>query len=229
MRKFRLTATLSTALLNLCVIECAVAAEKKAGVDSAFHVSEKVEAILDKRCYFCHDEDEQKGDIRLDNLHELDIPKRLDLFNRMQEQVYFRHMPPKKKKQPTEEQRKALLTYLSTELGVHQASTLEGKLQKPEYGNYVNHEKLFSGEYKDEPGFTYDRRWLMSEYIFNAKFQRILENTTQIKRGKKRFPVVGGSKIQNLNLANPFLLPTVSGVRCYANEDLTGGRDLMPD
>ncbi len=223
MRRSRLIAALSTALLNLCVIECAVAAEEKAGRDSTFHVSEKVEAILDKRCYFCHDEDEQKGDIRLDNLHELDIPKRLDLFNRMQEQVYFRHMPPKKKKQPTEEERKALLTYLSSELGIHQASTLEGKLQKPEFGNYVDHEKLFSGEYKDEPGFTYDRRWLISEYIFNAKFQRMLENVTQMNRGKKRSIVMGGSNIQNLSLANPFLLPKSSGVRYYATEDFTGG------
>ena len=175
---------------------------------------------MDKRCYFCHDEDEQKGDIRLDNLNDLDTPKRLDLFNRMQEQVYFRHMPPKKKKQPTEEERNALLAYLSTELGIHKASTLEGKLQKPEFGNYVDHTKLFSGEYKDEPGFTFDRRWLISEYIFNAKFQRILENKSQIKRGKQRTSVVGGSKIQNLSLANPFLLPNASGVRYSCMEKL---------
>ncbi|MFT5904555.1 MAG: hypothetical protein ACI9E1_000139 [Cryomorphaceae bacterium] len=223
MRKSRLITAASTALLSICVIECGVAAEQKTGVDRAFHVSEKTEAILDKHCYFCHDEDEQKGDIRLDNLNDLDTTKRLDLFNRMQEQLYFQHMPPKKKKQPTEEERKALLAMLSTELGVHQASTLEGKLQKPEFGNYVDHEKLFSGEYKDKPGFTYDRRWLISEYIFNAKFQRMLENKTQIKRGKKRSVVMGGSKIKNLSLANPFLLPTASGVRYYATEDFTGG------
>ena len=223
MRRFRITAVACTALLNICLIEWAAASADKTKPEITFQVSDNVEAILDKRCYFCHDEDEQKGDIRLDNLNDLDTPKRLDLFNRMQEQVYFRHMPPKKKKQPTEEERNALLAYLSTELGIHKASTLEGKLQKPEFGNYVDHTKLFSGEYKDEPGFTFDRRWLISEYIFNAKFQRILENKSQIKRGKQRTSVVGGSKIQNLSLANPFLLPNASGVRYYANEDLTGG------
>ena len=104
------------------------------------------------------------------------------MLNRMQEQLFFQHMPPEKKKQPSEAERESLLAVISTELGAHSASTLEGKLQKPEFGNYVDHEKLFSGEHADLPGFTYDRRWLISEYIFNAKFQRILENATTARR-----------------------------------------------
>lgn len=112
---------------------------------------------------------------------------------------------------------------VSSELGAHNASTLEEKLQKPEFGNYVDHEKLFSGEYKDLPGFTYDRRWLISEYIFNAKFQKMLENVTMGQFKGQRISLLGSNKIQNLSLTNPFLLPNISGVRYYANEDLTGG------
>ena len=40
-------------------------------------------AFLDRYCYSCHDEDTQKGDIRLDTLGELETSKRLDLLNRM--------------------------------------------------------------------------------------------------------------------------------------------------
>ena len=115
------------------------------------------------------------------------------------------------------------MALLAKELGAHHASTLEDKLQKPEFGNYVNHEKLFSGECKDLPGFTYDRRWLISEYIFNAKFQEMLEQKTTGKRGNKSTNILGSNKIQGLSLTNPFLLPNISGVRYYANEDLTGG------
>ena len=211
------------ALLCSGLIGMAAATDREATPELTFKVSRETEDILDYHCYACHDEDTQKGEIRLDNLASLETSKRLDLLNRMQEQLYFEHMPPKKKRQPSDEERKALLSVISTELGLHQASTLEGKLQKPEFGNYVDHEKLFSGEYKDMPGFTYDRRWLISEFIFNAKFQRMLENATSMRRGKERFTVVGASKIQKLSLANPFLLPTNSGVRYYANEDLTGG------
>ncbi|QTN33318.1 DUF1588 domain-containing protein [Akkermansiaceae bacterium] len=190
---------------------------------AAFTVPENAEAILDRYCYNCHDEDSQKGDIQLDDIGSLDTQKRLDLLNRVQEQIYFQHMPPKNKRQPDEAERKAILAVISAELGNHNASTLEGKLQKPEYGNYIDHEKLFSGEYKDVPAYTTDRRWLISEFIFNAKFQRILEKKTMANRGKKRFEVVGSKRLQEVSLANPFLLPKTIGVRYYANEDLTGG------
>ncbi len=208
-------------ILPFCIMGSALA--EKAKPAHVFALSDKAEVILDRYCFTCHDEETQKGNIRLDNLADLDTPKRLDLLNRVQEQIYFQHMPPKEKRQPNEEEQKSILGFISADLGVHGASTLEGKLQKPEYGNYINHEKLFSGEYKDVPAYTTDRRWLMSEFIFNAKFQRILGNKTMANRGKERFEVVGSKKLPGVSLANPFLLPKTVGVRYYANEDLTGG------
>jgi hypothetical protein len=223
MIRARSIAAAFTAILNTGIAGLAAASDEKPGTPPAFRISGETEALLARYCYNCHDDEDQNGDIRLDNLTEMDTQKRLDLLNRMQEQLYFQNMPPKKKRQPSEEERKAILAVVSKELGVHHASTLEDKLQKPEYGNYVNHEKLFSGEFKDLPGHTYDRRWMISEYIFNAKFQRMLENETRLKRKDKAVTVVGGNSIRDLSLANPFLLPTNSGVRYYANEDLTGG------
>ncbi|MFN9565960.1 MAG: hypothetical protein ACK572_02975, partial [Akkermansiaceae bacterium] len=222
MSKALLTAVTFITVLHACMFESALAVEK-AEPSHTFKLNENSEAILDRYCSSCHDEETHKGDIRLDNLAELDNAKRLDILNQMQEQIYFQNMPPKEKRQPSEEEKKAILAVLSTELGVYKASTLEDKLQKPEYGNYVDHNKLFSGEYKNLPGFTYDRRWLISEYIFNAKFHRMIDGLTMMNRKDKRFNVLGSSKIQNLGLANPFLLPTNSGIRYYANEDLTGG------
>ena len=216
MKRTRKIGSVFTVALTICL-------SNAAAESSAFKLSEDADALLDNYCYSCHDEDTQKGDTRLDHLAELDSEKRLDLLNRMQEQLFFKHMPPKKKSQPNEAERTSLLKMISKELAAHQASTLEGKLQKPEFGNYVDHEKLFSGEYKDEPGFTYDRRWLISEYIFNTKFQRILENQTTAKNKNKRVSVVGSKRFRDFSLTNPFLLPNRSGVRYYANEDLTGG------
>jgi hypothetical protein len=184
----------------------------------------QVEDLMANYCFDCHDEDSQKGDIRLDNLFELKLPKRLDLLNRMQEQAFFRHMPPKKKKaQPSDAERKSLVDWMSGELKKHDGSRFEDKLRKPEYGNYVDHDKLFSGEFKELPGFTYDRRWLISEYIFNDKFDRMLKGqATGYHRGK-RYPVFGSKRFHRLTPTNPFLLPNRSGVRYYANTDLTGG------
>ncbi|QTN32075.1 DUF1588 domain-containing protein [Akkermansiaceae bacterium] len=212
------------AILCACAVHPAAASDEKGNPESAFQVPEKIEYLLEDHCWKCHDYGTQKGEIRLDDLAGMENPKRLDLLNRIQEQVYFKHMPPKKEDQPSEEDRKELLAFISGELAKYEASTLEGKLQKPEYGNYIDHEKLFSGEYKDVPAFTTDRRWLISEFIFNAKFQRILENNASLRKPDgSKIPVVGNYRNREVSLANPFLLPKKAAIRYYANEDLTGG------
>ncbi|MEK6233768.1 MAG: hypothetical protein N2C14_03565, partial [Planctomycetales bacterium] len=186
-------------------------------------VPKATRAILASRCIDCHGADASEGDVRLDALEKLNKAERLALLNRVQEQLFFDKMPPEDEEQPTAVERARLADWASSELNKHNASKLEGKLQKPEYGNYVDHEKLFSGEFKELPGFTHDRRWLISEYIFYAKFQRMLQGRSTARRDGKNVSVFGGNRFQQLSLTNPFLLPTRSGVRYYANTDLTGG------
>jgi len=195
-----------------------------AGKATPFAMPAQLEDLTANYCLDCHDGEVQKGDIRFDNLTDLKLLNRLDMLNRMQEQIFFKHMPPKKKKaQPSEAERQQLFDWISEELTKHDASRFEDKLRKPEYGNYVDHDKLFSGEFNDLPGFTYDRRWLISEYIFNDKFHRMLKGQgTGYHRGK-RYPAFGSKRFHHFTPTNPFLLPTRSGVRYYANTDLTGG------
>ncbi len=208
----------------LAALACLVSATTtSAESGKKFHLSDGTEDILATHCWNCHDEEDQKGDIRLDNLAELDLDKRLNILNRIQEHVYFDHMPPKKKKRPSEEERKAILGFLKRELAKHEASTLEGKLQKPEYGNYIDHQKLFSGEFAKVPAYTTDRRWLISEYIYNAKFQRILRGRTVLGHRGKHGEAKGSKRFEGLGISNPFLLPKKIGVRYYATEDLTAG------
>jgi len=195
--------------------------------EGLFVVRPEVKNILGNYCYDCHDKETAKGDIRLDNLVDLSLDARLDLLNRMQEKVYFEEMPPKKKKsQPSNEERAQLIAWLSAELRAHNASKLEDKLRSPDYGNVVDHEKLFSGKYKDLPAFTPDRRWLISEFIFDAKFNKLLNFSPSINVDGKRQLVVGENNRNGVNLTNPFLLPTNSGVRYYDTTPLDGGHLL---
>ena len=183
-----------------------------------------IEYLLEDYCWKCHDSATQKGEIRLDDFTELELGDRLELLNRMHEQTFLEHMPPQEEDdQPSAEDRAKLIAWITAGLEPHGGSKLEAKLKMPAYGNYVSHEKLFSGEFAGLPGSTPDRRWLISEYIFNAKFQRILEVRPSLSRGRERIPVIGSKQIRELPLANPFLLPKTVGVRYYANEDLTGG------
>lgn len=47
-----------------------------AAENPAFSVHPRAGEILEQYCYDCHDEDTQKGDIRLDNLGELPLSTR---------------------------------------------------------------------------------------------------------------------------------------------------------
>ena len=182
-----------------------------------------VATILAQRCADCHGADLAEGDVRLDAIAALGLDARLDLLNRVQEQLFLQRMPPEDEEQLTAAERVSLESWVSQELHKYNAAKFEKKLQKPEYGNYVDHDKLFSGEFKELPGFTYDRRWLISEYIFNAKFQRMLQGNARAKRRGATVSVLGSHRFQQLSLTNPFLLPNRSGVRYYADTDLTGG------
>ena len=135
--------------------------------------------------------------MRLDNLHGLSLEARLDMFNRIQEQVYLEQMPPKKKSQPTVQERAELVAWIGGELHAHNASKLEEKLRYPAYGNAVDHTKLFGGK-STEVAFTPARRWLVSPQIFAQRVRDI-------------FALEGRERGRNMyGVTNPFLLPDAS-------------------
>jgi len=196
--------------------------------EPGFRVRPEAAALLERYCHSCHAKDTTSGDVRLDNLASLKLDERLDLLNRVQEQVFLGEMPPKHETQPAEAERDRLVAWVSSELRAHNASKLEDKLRMPEFGNVVDHDKLFSGKYQDLPGYTPDRRWLISEFIFDAKFNTLLDYVGQRDIDGKRHHVIGdnGRNGVRVNLTNPFLLPTRSGVRYYDTTSLDGGHLL---
>lgn len=182
--------------------------------EPSFQVPAKPAALLQEYCLDCHEEGTEKGDIRLDNLAEIPLQARLDLMNRALEQVYLKQMPPKKKDQPSEEERNELGGWIWKELHTHNASKLEEKLRYPSYGNYIDHEKLFSGKIK-EPAFTPARRWLVSPMIFDERVRDVFS----LEGRERNMPLAG--------VTNPFILPDHSGVRDYDIGLLDGGSLLV--
>jgi hypothetical protein len=204
----------------------AISSTHLSGEPTNFKVDPKIADLLGSYCTDCHEEGTEKGKFRLDNLEELPLDSLLDVMNRMHERVYFEEMPPKKKDQPTEEERKQLAGWLASVLDANHAATLAEKLRMPEYGNKVDHEKLFSGRYAALPASTPDRRWLINEFIFDAKFNKLLDHNGRRNIDGKGQLVIGDNHRGGVNLTNPFLLPTHSGVRYYDTTVLDGGHLL---
>ena len=183
-----------------------------------FAISKNATDVLESHCLDCHDADTQKGEVRLDALDGMALEARLDLLNRVQEQLFLKEMPPKKKSQPSEAERTALVDWVRGELRKHGASKLEEKLRYPSYGNYVDHEKLFSGEVKVK-AWSPARRWLVSPQIFHERVMDVFQ-----LEGRER---AGFVTRKFFGVTNPFMLPDHSGVRDYDLTSLDGGHLLV--
>ncbi|MCP4815940.1 MAG: hypothetical protein GY888_25775, partial [Planctomycetaceae bacterium] len=186
----------------------------------SFAVPTATAQVLQKNCVGCHGPDTEEGDIRFDTLATLSLAARLDLLNKAQEQLFFGLMPPAEADQPAEADRTLLAGWLRTELRKHGASQLDDKLRYPDYGNYIDHKKLFSGEIKTK-GYTPVRRWLVSPQIFQERVTDVFklegrERDSYSKQGKQFYGVT-----------NPFVLPDHSGVRYYDLSTLNGGHLLV--
>ncbi|PHR93423.1 MAG: hypothetical protein COA78_32960 [Blastopirellula sp.] len=221
--------------ITLLLATGAVALDTAHATD-ALVIPKTLQAVIDNRCVDCHNTNESESDVRLDGLAKMKLDERLELLNRVQQQLYFELMPPKDEDPLTVVERARLAEWVSTELNRHNASKLEDKLRLPDYGNYVDHDKLFSGQHKDLKAFTADRRWLISEFIFNAKINRLIDHKAVRTIDGQQMSVIGDNGVNlgtrfgggtlRQSITNPFLLPTNIGVRYYDNTMLTGGHLL---
>lgn len=199
---------------------------------------DKAMQVMETHCYSCHGAEKQKGDIRFDALEAIDPVDLRNLFADAKESLHFGDMPPEEaKSQPSKEERGLLMKWLETQVSGDAAMALAEKLKRFEYGNVVDHAELFSGKHAELAGYTPDRRWLVSEFIFNEKVNRLLDyHPTRTIYGKQA-AVRGDSGVHwspkteqgnkfRRTITNPFLLPKKVGVRYSANDALSTGHLL---
>jgi cytochrome c553 len=175
-------------------------------------------ATLTRYCADCHGREQSEADVDFGKLTTLGLAEQLELLNRVQDQLFFKTMPPADSEQLSPDDRTTLVNWLRAELRKHDASKLDEKLRYPAYGNYVEHEQLFEGSV-EAVAFTPARRWLVSPQIFH---ERVLDVFQLQGRERDSFRLQGFPGV-----ANPFVLPEQSGVRYFDHGTLDGGTLLV--
>ena len=186
---------------------------------STLSASESVEmaavrTALLEHCVECHNSETAEGEVRFDNLPELSSVKQLDMLNRAEDQVFFKLMPPEDSSVLPNEQRVRLRHAIGAVLRKNQASDLERRMRQPGYGNFIDHETLFSGAVTEKP-FTPARRWLVSPQIFHERVNDVFKLEGRARQRKF------------YGVTNPIVLPDNSGVRYFDSTSLDGGHLLM--
>jgi hypothetical protein len=186
---------------------------------STLSASESVEmaavrTALLEHCVECHNSETAEGEVRFDNLPDLSSVKQLDMLNRAENQVFFELMPPEDSGVLPNEQRVRLRDAIGAVLRKNQASDLDQRMRQPGYGNFIDHETLFSGAVTEKP-FTPARRWLVSPQIFHERVNDVFKLEGRARQRKF------------YGVTNPIVLPDNSGVRYFDSTSLDGGHLLM--
>ena len=127
--------------------------------------------FLKQNCIRCHGEEKQKGKLTLHKAtYDFSKVETSELWVKILEQLTAGDMPPPdEKNQPSVTERNAVIELIDEQvLLAGSGEAYRKKLLAPEYGNWVNHEKLFSGEIKTPP-FSPARLWRFSPEIFAHK------------------------------------------------------------
>ena len=123
-------------------------------------IPEEVVGMLEKHCTRCHNDEEKKGGINLDNL---DIDWTAKDAAKMWEKAYnvvaHQQMPPVDRDQPSTEEKQVLLRFLDGELTRHTAigGTLPRRLNRLEYRNSIRTTFQMDG-FELPAGFPRDTR-----------------------------------------------------------------------
>ncbi|MDB4810054.1 DUF1588 domain-containing protein [bacterium] len=154
--------------------------------------------LLREHCIDCHNPDDPAGEIDLVSLVDpLNVNPDLSRWESVLTQLVLGEMPPLGESQPTEVEKGEVVKRIHMELDKSgRRFDLFEKLDSPEFGNLVNHQKLFSGDVLDKP-YSPARLWRTSPKVF--------ENT------KNRY----GFDAQALR--QPFIVDDKEGIKDYAN------------
>ena len=154
---------------------------------------DKVAPFIDTYCIDCHEEGNAKADFRLDDIDPLITGgKDIERWEKALEMISIGDMPPRKKKQPAKHLRRQIEGRILGELRKIGREPDESRLTRPEFGNRVDHDELFSGEHKG-PASSPPRMWRINEYIY----KRFVRDRRLGRGGGNPFAPLGGHSFKD--------------------------------
>jgi hypothetical protein len=131
---------------------------------------ETVKPFLQQHCVDCHSGTDAEGKTRLDQImSDLSSDSAAQVWENVLQALQFDDMPPPDEERPDALAKAKVVLWIEQQMEVSgRAENYRDKLLKPEYGNYISHELLFSGSVKTPP-FSPSRLWRFSPQIFKRK------------------------------------------------------------
>ncbi len=131
---------------------------------------EVVRPFLKKHCIECHGDAEGEADVDLSGtVGDITNATQANHWLKVLNQLQAGLMPPLEEKRPDSQQRSEVARWIESRvISSGHGEAHRRKMLLPAFGNYVDHDLLFSGKIT-EPPYTPSRIWRTSPYIFAAK------------------------------------------------------------
>ncbi|MGE3803567.1 MAG: DUF1588 domain-containing protein [Gemmataceae bacterium] len=121
--------------------------------------------FLRQHCFECHANGKAKGDVDLSQLgNDLKEEATADLWSNVLRQIVLGQMPPARQPRPDALASEQVVKGIdATLVKAGHDSVLHGIVTHPSFGNYIDHDLLFSGKLKG-PAYSPSRLWRRSAY-----------------------------------------------------------------
>ncbi len=137
------------------------------GEATSSHFEGAARSFLGNHCMECHDEEVQKGGVNLGGIGmDFTAGEAGGRWLEILDQLEIGSMPPKDKTQPGHPERMRMIGAIREQFRLA-GKPVERLRPGPEYGNYLDHASLFSGEHRG-PSYSRPRIWRISPYIDGA-------------------------------------------------------------
>ena len=155
------------ALGALVAASPAPAAGADASAKAAFH--QQVAPFLKTYCTGCHNPEKKKGKLTLHDISPTVVREtNADLWATVLDQIEAGEMPPEEaEEQPGGKARKAVADWIRSELGHAGYERDPDLLRRPEFGNHLDHDKLFDPA-NASPSYSLPRVWRRRAELYPA-------------------------------------------------------------
>ena len=192
--------------------------------DRAAAYSRHVKPLIEAHCVRCHGADDPEGGISLHNLRAAGAaPTELTTWKKVFERLEDGTMPPKNKKQPLPGDRQVATAWIKAALTAGGVAFDEYRLLRPERGNWVDHDALFSGKQIGEAS-TPGRIWRLSPRGYRTLMRRIAEQCRARLPQREKGGLLDFDPVNDLD--SPWELPSQWNFADYSTAHRVGEAEI---
>jgi len=192
--------------------------------DRAAAYSRHVKPLIEAHCVRCHGADDPEGGISLHNLRTAGAaPAELTTWKKVFERLEDGTMPPKNKKQPLAGDRQVAAAWIKAALKAGGVAFDEYRLLRPERGNWVDHDALFSGKQIGEAS-TPGRIWRLSPRGYRTLMRRIAEQCRARLPQREKGGLLDFDPVNDLD--SPWELPSQWNFADYSTAHRVGEAEI---